>query len=240
MTTTRNTVLRQAGWPALLVAACWGALAFYFSTAGNVIPAFAWIAPVPVLAFAFAHAAAQRSGEKVQAGAWTRIGAAAFLAAFGGNLAWVVLYWGILPAAALLALAAVTGAAFAVTVLLTGVIAARFGSLAGIVGFPALWVSMEFACARWSPHGTAGSVAYTQVDILPLIQLASWAGLAAITFGLYLVAGCIAAVLGDRQAKGIRWRLVIAPALVLLGALLLRRMGACRRFPAPGGWWPGW
>lgn len=210
--TSRSALLQQARWPAVIAAACWSGLAFYFSTAGNAITPFAWIAPVPILAFVFAG---PRDG-----GRWGRIAAGAFLAASAGNLAWAVLYWGILPALPLVALALLLGAAFAAVVWLTALVSSRLGTLAGILAFPTLWVVVEFALARWSPHGTAGSVAYTQVDILPLLQLTAWAGLAGVTFVLLLAAAGLAAALGDRSEKGMRWSLVVLPLLVLIGALV--------------------
>jgi apolipoprotein N-acyltransferase len=220
MTASRDTVLRKATWPPLLAAAAWSGFAFYFSTAANTITPLAWVAPSPVLAFVFARAAAVRAGDRKQPGAWLRIGLAAFLAAFCGNLAWVALYRGILPMPGLVSLALVLGAAFAGVARLTGLVASRVGTPAGVVFFPALWVAVELAFARLSPHGTAGSLAYTQVDILPLVQLAAWAGLAAITFVVYLVASGIAALLGDRGPGGLRWRLIVVPAVVLVVALV--------------------
>jgi apolipoprotein N-acyltransferase len=43
--------------------------------------------------------------------------------------------------------------------------------------FPALWVAYEYLNTVISPHGTFGSLGYTQMDFLPVLQLASLAGI---------------------------------------------------------------
>ena len=53
---------------------------------------------------------------------------------------------------------------------------------AGALVFAAAWVTMEFVNSRLSPYGSWGSVAYTQVDDLPLLQSAALTGLWGIAF----------------------------------------------------------
>lgn len=83
-------------------------------------------------------------------------------------------------------------------------------ALAALV-YACTWVTYEFALARLSPHSTFGSIAYTQVDFLPILQVASLAGLAGITFLLFFVPGALA-------TGSVR---VIAPAAILLGGVFL-------------------
>lgn len=216
---SRSAVLRQAAWPSLLLAGSWSALAFYFSTAGNSITLLAWVAPVPLLAFAYALAAAARQGAAVPAHAPLRLGLVAFLAAALGNLSWLVLYRDILPLAGLAALPLAAGLGFAATVLVSWFVSRRLGTLAGLLAFPCGWAAFELLLWRVSPHGTAGSLAYTQVDLLRLIQVASWTGLAGVTFVMLLCAAGLGAVLGDRPQKGIRWSVVVLPVAVLAAVL---------------------
>ena len=42
--------------------------------------------------------------------------------------------------------------------------------------FPAFWVTYEFLNALTSPHSTFGNLGYTQMDFLPVVQIASWLG----------------------------------------------------------------
>ena len=233
MDTPRSDVLCRAPWPALLFAVAWSALAFYFSSAGNPIVFLAWIAPAPILAFAFAGregpplgGGRSRRRPARRAGPTFRLALAAFLAAFLGHLSWAVLYRGILPAFPLVAFAALLGAGFTAAVLGTRLVASRLGAMAGVLTYPALWVAVEFAFARLSPHGSIASLAYSQVESVRLIQLASWSGLAGITFVVCLVAAGIAAVFGDRGEKGIRWHLAVVPAAALVGALVAGQLRA--------------
>jgi apolipoprotein N-acyltransferase len=69
------------------------------------------------------------------------------------------------------------------------------------LAFPVGWTAYEFLLSSVSPHGTAGSIAYTQSDFVPLIQIASLTGLFGITFIMTLVPAGIAAALHSREMK---------------------------------------
>ncbi len=45
-----------------------------------------------------------------------------------------------------------------------------------LFSFPATWVTFEYLRNLYTPHGTAGSLAYTQLRFLPFLQLASITG----------------------------------------------------------------
>ncbi|HVO81888.1 MAG TPA: nitrilase-related carbon-nitrogen hydrolase [Terriglobales bacterium] len=61
--------------------------------------------------------------------------------------------------------------------------------------FPSVWVAYEYISAVSSPHSTFGNLAYTQMNSLPLLQLASLTGVWGISFCLFLLPGAIATVL---------------------------------------------
>ena len=63
----------------------------------------------------------------------------------------------------------------------------RLGDVWGIVLFPALSVLNEWLGSYVSPMGSWGSLAYTQIDNLPFLQLASVFGLTGISALLGLV-----------------------------------------------------
>ena len=46
-----------------------------------------------------------------------------------------------------------------------------------------------------SPHGTFGNLSYTQMDCLPVIQIASITGIWGISFLIFLLAGTVATLL---------------------------------------------
>jgi apolipoprotein N-acyltransferase len=87
-------------------------------------------------------------------------------------------------------------------------------SWAAVFVFPTLMAGVETLIAATSPHGSAGSLAYSQMDFLPAIQIASLGGAPAIVFVLSLFASAIALLVAKRAIVG-----VVAPALILAAAL---------------------
>lgn len=61
-----------------------------------------------------------------------------------------------------------------------------------LLAFPAIWVSGEYTANLLTPHGTAGSIAYTQLKFLPFLQLASITGPWGMSFLLLLLPAAIA------------------------------------------------
>jgi apolipoprotein N-acyltransferase len=83
------------------------------------------------------------------------------------------------------------------------------------VAFASTWVVFEFALQRLSPHSTFGSLAYSQLNCLPILQVASLAGLAGISFLLFLIPGTIAAVVSGRGTRRGRFALSGTVAVLL-------------------------
>ena len=89
------------------------------------------------------------------------------------------------------AIAAGMGALFFVPFALDRVLTPRLGGFAGTFVLPLAFVTTELLTARLSPYGSWGSLAYTQYDNLPLIQMVSVTGTAGVVF---LMAWCAAVV----------------------------------------------
>jgi len=70
-----------------------------------------------------------------------------------------------------------------------------------------------------SPHGTAGSLAYSQMTFLPAIQVASLAGTAGIVFTLALFAALVATALHCRTEPPHAWAVYGVPSLVVIAVL---------------------
>ena len=124
-----------------------------------------WFAPLPVLLFAN------------RASWW----AAALAGAFGVMLGMLNLwtYFHVLlhmppPVLALVYLS--EGFVFALAVSLYRALLQRGAYWSALLSFPALLVCFEFFMDLTSPHGTAGSLAYSQLGFLPFLQLASVTG----------------------------------------------------------------
>jgi apolipoprotein N-acyltransferase len=83
-----------------------------------------------------------------------------------------------------------------------------------VVSLPCLWVAYEYL-TEYS-QGTYSNVAYTQMDCLPLLQLASVTGLWGIGFMVFLFGSTVATVSFTR-----RWRLWLAAAPAVVFVLVL-------------------
>lgn len=156
------------------------ALAFYFSTGFHTLWPLAWLAPLPVLLVALQEDKALPSA------------AVAFLAYFFGSLNLLTYLLRMAPAGAVAFFLAGPALVFALSVLVARRVARRIRHWAAVFAFPAAWTSYEFLLSSVSPHGTFGSLAYSQIDALPLIQIASITGALGITFLLLLVPSALA------------------------------------------------
>jgi apolipoprotein N-acyltransferase len=173
-----------------------------------------WFAPLPVLVFA--------------AGAsWWRAAIVAAIAWLGGTLSlWHALHDVLpLPIAVYAQLCGSEAVAFTLGVLLYRALLRRGAYGFAVIAFPAVRVAFEYLLAISGPHGTFGSLAYTQVEFLSVLQLASVTGPWGITFLVLLLPAALAAAWQLRGARGRALR--IASAAVAVVALVLA-FGAVR------------
>ena len=90
----------------------------------------------------------------------------------------------------------------------------------GMVALPALWVSVDWLRYWLTPHGTSADLAYTQLDFLPFLQLASATGPWGMSFLLLLVPAAAAVVLYLRESEPQRaTRVACLVAGLMLGVL---------------------
>ena len=166
-----------------------------------------WLAPLPVLAFAL-RAPALATGVAALA-AWV----------LGGLNLWHY-YRGILgvPLPVVLVAITVPAIAFAALALLMRALAGRGRTLLATVALPSGWTAFEHLVSRVSPHGTFGSLAYTQMDCLPVVQVASLLGISGITFLLTLVPSALAVATLPTAARD-RCRIVWTTAAAVTLAL---------------------
>lgn len=192
---------------AALVAAVTSAAAFYFATGLHPIWWLLWVAPIPVLLLA------PRVSLRI-----------AFFAAFiayvlGGLNLWDYFHRLLsTPIPVILLIIGLPSLAFAAAVLVYRRMLRRSLWHAALV-FPSFWVTCEFLNALTSPHGTAGNLAYTQMNFLPLLQIASVTGIWALSFCVFLFAATVAIVLGGQGTPAARLRLVAGVAIALVAVL---------------------
>lgn len=146
-----------------------------------------WFAPLPVLWFAL------RSS-------WWSAAVVAVLSLLIGGLN----MWHYLSAFSPLAWVIAFGAGalvFAVDVLLCRALFQRRAVWSALLAFPATWVSFEYLRDITTSGGTAGSFAYSQLNFLPFLQLASITGPWGMSFLLLLFPAALAIGLHLRRSE---------------------------------------
>jgi apolipoprotein N-acyltransferase len=140
-----------------------------------------WLAPLPVLLYA------ARSS-------WWGAGLTAVLAWVAGNLTFWHYYTAALhvPLVGRLEILTAPALVFALAVLLHRALLRRGAPWSALVALPATWVSFEYIFNLTSPHGTAVSLSYSQLNFLPMLQLASITGPWGISFLLLSFSSALA------------------------------------------------
>lgn len=161
----------------------------------------AWLAPIPLLV-------AVSSASRVVAvlcgglaGATSMVSMTSYFLELGGPA----------PLAIILVSKALTWALVSLAVRSA---AHNLPTAAAVFVFPTLIAGIDTLVAVVSPHGSAGAYAYSQMDFLPVLQVATIGGAPAITFIVMLFASTTALVGARRD-----WRGAIAPALLIVLAL---------------------
>jgi apolipoprotein N-acyltransferase len=193
------------------------ALGQWFGSGLHPLWLLAWLAPVPLLV------AAPRLGP------WAAFATAAAAHAIGDLNTWT--YASIVPVPIHLALVVAPALAWGASVLLYRrfVRMGRLGS--ALLSVPVAWTVFEYLWESASPHGTFFDLAYTQMNCVPVIQVAALAGHLGIGFCLVLAASAISLLAASAPASG-KAR-VVAPAFLALAAVLA--YGGLRASSAPTG-----
>jgi apolipoprotein N-acyltransferase len=153
---------------------------YFFSTGLEGLGLLVWAAPVPILILALRSSAGAAA-------------AAAFFAYLLGGLNMLSYLVGLkTPPGPIIAALIVPALAFSAVVSATRYFAIHHKHWITIFVFPSVWTVYEYALALFSPHGTAGSLAYTQTGLLLLMQLASLTGIWGVTFMVCLVPSGVA------------------------------------------------
>jgi apolipoprotein N-acyltransferase len=198
--------VRRVGAGALAVAL--GAALLWFGTGLEPQWPLLWLAPLPALVFAG------------RASWWSAAAVAAATWMIGSLNLWHYLHDVLrLPGAILARVYGAETLVFVVAVLLFRALLRRGAVGLAVLAFPATRVAVEYLLSLLSPHGTALSLAYTQLDLLPVLQLASLTGPWGLTFLVLAFPAALAAawhVRGTRRrAAGIAGAAVAAIALVV-------------------------
>ncbi len=189
------------------------AVGFFFSIGLGEQWWLAWLAPIPVLWFAFG----ETKGWQAFLAAWasSALGATNILQAYGGILPTPVLILSLLGTSFFFALAVMGGR----------LVARRVAPLAGALAFAALWAAFDFLASFNTAGGSVTTPATAEVFMPVLAQSASLIGVWGITFLLGFVSAGIALSLRSRSPL---------PAAIAIGLFALNAaFGYVRMSDAP-------
>lgn len=139
----------------------------------------AWIAPAPLLV------AALRSGTAA-AGLLTLL---AGLIATTGSFAYFSL---LMPVPAAVLVTVLLALAWVLVILLARRVMLRTASPWSVLAYPLLWCAVDTLLAALHPDGNWSSLAYSQADFAPAVQIVSVTGMAGLVFAVSLVPSAIA------------------------------------------------
>jgi apolipoprotein N-acyltransferase len=197
----------------------WLAAAFPLLLIANgrwVVALAAWLAPIVLLRFVRGRGAA--SG--------IALGALASMAAA------IIAWRGMIPVPGALyfALAALFGLIYFLPFAIDRLLAPRLPGFLATFALPLAWSVTDWLSTRFSPYGSWGSVAYTQVDCLPLLQMLSVTGLPGVVF----LIGWTAAVMNWAWERGFEWQRVRVGAVACAATLaVVMLLGGLRLALAP-------
>jgi apolipoprotein N-acyltransferase len=194
----------------LVIAAGFASAALsYLGTGLHPIWPLLWLAPVPVLAIA----------PRLRARTAFLLASVAWL--IGGLNQWNYFIPAMELPLPLIALALIIPAViFGFGVLFTRSFLQHGLLFRASLAFPVYWVACEYLTEIRSPHSTWGNLAYTQMNCLPIIQIASITGIWGISFIVLLFAGTAATLLSGVGEPRQRRALALAVGAVMLALFL--------------------
>jgi len=191
------------------------AVMFYFGNGLDPWWPLMWFAPLPVLLFA------------LRSKWWATAVTAAAAMMLGSLNMWNYLIHTLgAPRYAWAVIFLIMSVIFVAGVLLFRGLVLRGALWSGLLALPALWVTSEYVRNVTSPHGSAGSLAYSQLKFLPFLQLASITGPWGMTFVLLLFPAAIAIGLHLRQTSPKRALQITVAGVAVVAAVLV--FGAVR------------
>jgi apolipoprotein N-acyltransferase len=148
----------------------------------------------------------------------------AFLVAFSsyliGRLSWVTYLLSVLPIMLVIVFTLILPLIFALILVVTRKIVLLSNHWAAFLCFPVLYTAFEWIYFEISRDGTAGSLAYSQSNCLPLIQIASVTGVTGISFFVCVFPALLAAALYFRKSSKI-YKTPISLLFVIVGIVFL-------------------
>lgn len=186
-----------------ILAVTLSSLAYYYSTGFHNVWILTWLAPLPVCIYALKASVISTA-------------CAGYFAFFIGASNPLVQMYGSFLFKILLYANIENAAAFAIALSIFRYMAIRTKHWAASFIFASALAAFEFVTSLDSPDGVIGSIAYTQIANLPVIQVASITGIWGITFLLSLIPASIALAWYHRQNRKLSIKAGCIPASLLL------------------------
>ena len=186
------------------------AVLVFFGTGMDPFWPLMWFAPLPVLLFA---ADATWWGTALVAALGIMLGLSNQWSYFHDTLS--------VPPIFLLQIYLSEGLVYALAALLHRALLHRKSYWTALLAMPSVVVCFEWFLDLTSPHGTAGSLAYSQLNFLPFLQLASLTGPWGMSFLLLLFSSALAiAIRLHKTGRGQALRIAGVTAGLLVAALV--------------------
>lgn len=166
-----------------------------------------WIAPLPILLISFNSSTKQ-------------IFFISFLAYLIGRLSWFTYLVTVATLIPAIIFTIALPLIFAVIMVLTRWIIAKTNSWYAIFAFPVFITAFEWIMLMFSPDGSAASIAYSQSDFLPLIQIAAVTGILGITFIVSFIPSALAMGWHFRKEKRKLIPLTLIASVLIFPVLL--------------------
>ena len=196
------------GWSTWLAATTLSLLGWWLATQLHPLWWAAWLAPIPVLWLA--SRVSRRSAA-----------VAAFLAPTLASFNLWAYYHSTLelPLVAHVVVMLTQGLFFMLIVLLYRRLTLRQRPVVAMLAVPILWTSLVFISTQLSPNGTWGDLGYSQMNVLPVIQIAALTGLWGIGFLVLLVAAAIASAANSQLTVASKFYVLAISTTILVLAL---------------------
>ena len=166
-----------------------------------------WVAPVPILLLSLKTSARQAF-------------IIAFVAYLIGRFSWFSYLVRVATLVPAIILTLLPPLVFAIIILGNRWCVSRLNAWFTIFVFPVFFTTFEYGVIKFSADGTAASIAYTQLNFVPFIQVAAIAGILGVTFMLTFIPSAIALGWHYRSEK-LKLRYVGITAITLVAVVLV-------------------
>ncbi|WP_371364522.1 Apolipoprotein N-acyltransferase [Sporomusa rhizae] len=182
--------------------------AYYFSDGVYNYWLLTWLAPIPLLVYA------------LRASTLCVISASLITSFLGFSRAIFAYANTIIPVSVFIYGTFINAIIYTTLVMLFRYVVLRNEHWAGCFILASGWTAYEFISSLYSPAGTVGSIAYTQLFNLPIIQIASITGIWGISFLLLLVPASITLAWHYRKNAKLCLKTIAIPMSILIVTLL--------------------